>query len=102
MRKIKVFLDYQCYPIWVYNEKNELMYNDLPDELKNEAEIQELLKYIQITYDNLFIDTEVEFKYKGFDDEVRKIEFLRKTSKVMQLIESRLGDIYKIENKIDI
>jgi len=78
------------------------MCNDLPDELKNEAEIQELLQDIQVTYDSLFIDTEVEFKYKGFDDEVGKNEFLRKISKVMQLIESKIGNIYKIENRINI
>lgn len=39
MRKIRVLLDYGAYPIWVFNEKGELVYTDLPDELRNETDI---------------------------------------------------------------
>lgn len=101
MRKIRVLLEYRCYPIWIYNEKGEIVLNDLPDELKNEIDIQNLLKDIQDTYDSLFIDNKVEFSYKGFNSEVEEKEFMRKVTKVVQLIESKVGNVYKIENNVD-
>lgn len=39
MNIIKIFLEYQCYPIWIYNEQGELVDNDLVEELKGEDEI---------------------------------------------------------------
>lgn len=35
MKKIKILLDYHCYPLWVYNEHGELIDNDIVDELRN-------------------------------------------------------------------
>ena len=100
MRKIRILLEYRCYPIWVYNEKGEIVLNDVPNELKNEIDIQNLLTDIQDKYDSLFIDNKVEFRYKGFDNEVEKKKFISKISKVVQLIESKVGNTYKIENSI--
>lgn len=37
MKKIRILLDYRCCPIWVFDEKGELMRNDLPDELRNDG-----------------------------------------------------------------
>jgi len=100
MRKIRILLEYRCYPIWVYNEKGEIVLNDVPNELKNEIDIQNLLTDIQDKYDSLFIDNKVEFRYKEFDNEVEKKKFISKISKVVQLIESKVGNTYKIENSI--
>jgi len=100
MKKLRILLDYRCYPIWVYNENGEIVLNNLPDELKAEIDLQNLLKDIQDTYDSLFIDNKIEFRYKGFDNEVEENEFLSKISKVVQLIESKVGNAYKIENSV--
>ncbi len=100
MRKIRILLEYRCYPIWVYNEKGEIVLNDVPNELKNEIDIQNLLKDIQDKYDSLFIDNKVEFRYKGFDNVVEEKKFISKISKVVQLIESKVGNTYKIENSV--
>lgn len=100
MKKIRIILEYRCYPVWVYNEKGEILLNDLPDELKNEIDIQNLLKDIQETYDSLFIDNKIEFRYKGFDNEVEEKEFIRKISKVVELIKLTVGNTYTIENSV--
>jgi hypothetical protein len=102
LKKIKILLDYRCYPIWVYNEKDELISNDLIDELKNEKEIEELLDEIQKTYDSLFIDDGKEFAYKGFEDKTRKKEFLNKVSKAFKLIKARTVDMYIMDNNVNI
>ena len=102
MKKIKMMMDYQCYPIWVYNERGELICNDLINELINEKEIEEMLNDIQNSYDNLFINNKIQFEYKGFYDEISKNEFLGKVSRVIQLIELKLGDEYVVENKVNV
>lgn len=95
-------MDYQCYPMWVYNEQGELVCNDLISELKNVTEIEELLNDIQTSYDNLFIDNEVQFEYKGFEDAEAKGDFLSKVSSVIQLIKLKTGDKYIVENKVTV
>jgi hypothetical protein len=102
MKKIKIFLDYQCYPIWVYDDNGELINNDLPDEIINEAEIGEKLEDIQNSYNHLFEDNDSCFEYKGFINEKDKREFLSKIERVMELLTSKLGDIYILENKVSI
>lgn len=101
MRKIRILLEYHCYPIWLYNEKGEIVLNNLPDEFKSEIDIQNILKDIQDTYDSLFIDNKVEFRYKGFDSIEEEDAFRGKLAKMIQLIEERMGNLYKIENSID-
>lgn len=94
--------DYQCYPIWIYDEKGYLICNDLPAELKNEKEIGDILNHIQTVYDSLFVDDEIQFRYQGFAEETTKREFEKNVLKVLGLIESKVGKLYKIENRIGI
>jgi len=102
VKKIRVFLDYKCYPLWVYNEKGELISNDIVEELLNETEIKDLLKDIQNTYNSLFIDNEVLFEYKGFNNKEERRTFLDKVEHLMQMIRSKVGDSYIIENEVNI
>lgn len=100
MKKIKILLDYKCYPMWLYNEQGELTSNDLIDELKNEKEIEKLLKEIQKTYNSLFIDDGIQFEYKGFEDKAREDVFLNKIYTAIKLIKAKVYDKYIIENNV--
>jgi hypothetical protein len=102
MKNIRMMMDYQCYPIWIYDERGDLICNDLPAELKNENEIGDILDHIQTVYDSLFVDDESQFGYQGFADETAKREFEKNVLKVLGLMESKVGKLYKIENRIDI
>lgn len=99
-KRIKLMLEYGCYPMWVYSETGEFLCNDLIDALKGAAEIEVLLEEIQTAYDALFIDDAVEFAYKGFETVEAKAAFLRNVSRLMQLLEETLGDAYAVENKM--
>jgi len=98
MNKIKILLEYKCYPMWIYSEKNEFIDNDLVEELKNDTQIDDLLMNIQEVYDKLFEDNEISFGYKGFKDEEEKKNFMLKIENAINLIKSRVGEIYTIEN----
>ena len=64
--KLMVHLEYGCFPIWIYDEENELIENALPEDLKDHSELNNLCTEIQTLYNNLYIDKEDEFSYRGF------------------------------------
>ena len=102
MKRIKIFLDYKCYPMWIYNERNELICNGIAEELTDDKEIKTILKEIQKNYEELFEDNEITFEYKGFNNEEDKKYFLKRTNQVIEMINLKLGKNYIIENAVKI
>jgi hypothetical protein len=102
MNIIKIFLEYQCYPMWIYNEQGELVDNDLAEELKGESEIDNMLLEIQNIYDNLFEDNTFNFEFKGFLNNNEERVFFEKLEDAITLIKEKLGHEYLIENKVEI
>lgn len=100
MKKIKLFLSYNCYPMWIYEESGELLKNDIADELDDQLYIKEQLDLIQLTYNNLFINNETDFKYNGYSDLLEKKDFQKRVDNIVELIHLKLGQNYIIENKI--
>ncbi|MBF2463298.1 hypothetical protein [Listeria welshimeri] len=100
MSEVRLFLDYKCYPVWVYDEAGFLEENDLPDELKKEKDLDEKLTHLQDKYNNLFTDTEIEFRYNGFNDENEKEKFLREFTEIQKELEKKLKNKYKVVSKI--
>jgi hypothetical protein len=76
LKKIRLLLDYKCYPMWIYDENDELVDDDIVKELKSESEINEMLMAIQRIYDSLFIDDSKIFEYKGFVNSAERAEFI--------------------------
>lgn len=99
---IKLSLEYQCYPIWIYDEDDVLIDNDLPDELVHDEELDELLMRIQKTYDGLYNDTKDNFEYVGFVSEKDKEFFEKDLSQAVDILEAILTEKYIFENKVDI
>ncbi|CAK19921.1 hypothetical protein HB790_08965 [Listeria welshimeri] len=100
MSEVRLFLDYKCYPVWVYDEAGFLEENDLPDELKKDKDLDEKLTHLQDKYNNLFTDTEIEFRYNGFNDENEKEKFLREFTEIQKELEKKLKNKYKVVSKI--
>lgn len=100
MKKIKLYLEYQCYPMWIYDEDGELVDNNIASELMNEPLIFKSLDEIQETYDNLFEDNEVKFEFKGFAHEQDREHFLCLVSETFNSIKSKLNNNYSVENNI--
>lgn len=103
MQKIKIYLEYRCFPIWIYDDDHdELKNNDLPMELLGDKEVDDAFVNIQNIYDSLFLDSLTEFKYIGFKSESDRREFLKLLEQAINLIKAKLGDTYIIEKEIDI
>ncbi len=99
MNTLKYSLEYHCYPIWNYNEDNELVDNDLPDELREDTELDSLLLKIQEIFDSLFTDTPTEFSANGFKTEVEWRNFIYLLHSSVELLQTRYGTKYNIECK---
>ncbi len=99
MKKLKLSLEYQCYPIWSYDEEGSLIDNDLPKELRNDEELNTLLLEIQETFDNLYTNTSTEFSSNEFSSEDEENAFRLKVDKALDLMLKRYGSVYSIESK---
>ncbi len=102
MNKIKIFFEYQCFPMWVYNENGELVDNDLVAELKNDIEIDNMFVEIQNIYDGLYEDDAINFEFKGFTNELEKRVFIQTVENLVSLVREKVGHKYLIENKLNI
>ena len=102
MKKIKIILEYKCYPMWIYNEDNEFIDNDLVDELKDDSELDSILMNIQDTYDKLYEDDGLSFKYEGFKGENEKKKFILEVQSAIDLIKLKVSDKYAIENCVEL
>ncbi len=101
MNTLKYSLEYKCYPIWNYDETGELIDNDLPDELRDDKELDTLLLEIQDIFDHLFTDTPKEFSYHGFHTEQERQRFLSLLFSSVKILKERYKDQYRIECKYD-
>ena len=100
MKKIKLFNDYGAYPIWIYDENNILIINDLPNELSNNNKAIELRDFLTNEYEKLFINNSYEFSFIGFKTTESKNEFINCANKFYELLKKEVGHKYLIENNL--
>lgn len=82
--------------MWVYDENNELIENDLPDIIKNNSQIRSLCTEIQNINDSLYINNDTEFTYRGFNSEDDRKAFSEKLSQLKKLLRENAGEEYEI------
>ena len=42
VKKIRIMLDYKCYPVWLYDENGDIIDTLLPEELRDYVMLHEL------------------------------------------------------------
>jgi hypothetical protein len=100
MNKIRIYFDYRCFPVWIYNDKGELIDNDLPKEVRNDKQVDDAFVEIQNIYDSLFINNSNEFKYIGFNSATDRDEYLKMVDEAVNLLKTKLGNLYVVEKMI--
>ena len=101
MKKIRLLLEYGCFPVWIYGEDGVMIDNDLPEELSSDKELEHLCNKIQKEYDGLFINSEVEFEYKGFSSLADEKGFNKETELLEKVLRERCDGLYIIQNDIN-
>lgn len=102
MNKIKLYLDFRAFPIWVYDENGAFLDNDSPEILLKNKALDNKLVQLQDTYDNLFINTDKEFKYVGFKNQSEKNSFQKDIQNISNEIQKIVQGEYEFEDAIDL
>ena len=101
MKVIKIKFEYGCFPVWIYNENDELVENDLPPNLIGDIDIDPQFVRIQEIYDSLYLDDGKEFEYIGFKENEERKSFFRELILVINLLKDKVNDEYIIENNME-
>ncbi len=99
--KLRLMLDYHCYPVWLYDEKDHLVDTLLPEELRDDVELDALFDSLQARYDVLFIDTEKEFSFAGFNSEEEKQAFLNDWNHAVKKLRDKCNGRYTIVDDVE-
>lgn len=100
LKKIRVMLDYHCYPVWLYDEDGDIIDTLLPEELRDDKELDEKFDDLQSRYDALFIDTVHEFTFVGFTSEEQKQDFLADWDRAVSELKKKVNAKYPIVDDI--
>ena len=101
-KEIRLLLDYQCYPIWIYDENGKFIDNDLIDEIEEDNNVITMLEKLQDRFDSLYVNNKNEFKYVGFSSSEDKKKFENEINQVYSKLCDLLSEKYIINNMINI
>lgn len=101
-KEIRLMFDYQCYPIWIYDEKGDFIDNDLIEEIEKDNNIVMKLEELQDTFDSLYLNNKEEFKYIGFDSDDEKKKFEESVYQIYNKLCNLLNEKYIVKNMVDI
>jgi hypothetical protein len=102
MKRVEFKLEYQCFPLWIYDENGILIKNDLVDEIADHLDLEQSLITLQQEFDRLFLDDGIEFRYQGFKNDEEKNQFLSKANILSSVIKDYLSDKYEYVDLIGI
>jgi hypothetical protein len=100
IKKIRVMLDYGCYPVWLYDEKDNLIDTLLPEELRSNKELDSKFDDLQSRYEALFVNNEKEFSFKGFSSEHEKEKFFIDWQNAVNELISSVNGKYPVIDEI--
>ena len=101
VKKLRLLLEYGCYPVWLYDEEGFVEDTLLPEELRNDRELDAKFDDLQARYEALFINDEHVFDYIGFKTEAEKAEFLADLQDAVRELTEKAEGKYEIVDDID-
>ena len=96
IKKIRLNLEYGCYPVWLYNENNELIDTLLPYEIRDNNELDLAFDNLQKRYESLFVNNSKEFYYKGFLSKADEEQFLKDWNLAVKMLADAVNDKYEL------
>ncbi len=96
MKKLQLFLEYGCYPIWSYDENGILIWDDFPKDDQPGKRLEELKEIISDEFDSTFINDGHEFSPKGFDSKESAKQFIAHLDEFRTLVKERYSKDYEI------
>ena len=98
--KLRLLLDYRCYPVWLYDEGDNIVDTLLPEEMRSDTELDGKFDRIQAKYDSLFKNDGIEFSYIGFSSDEDKKAFIAEWEDAMSDLRVKSGNKYIIVDDV--
>lgn len=96
MKKVTVKFEYQCFPLWIY-ENDCFVDNIFPEILDDNEELEKIFDELQEMFDSLYIDNDIEFSYIGFNDESQKENFVKSVCDAVDKLKVKLKNDYVVD-----
>jgi hypothetical protein len=96
IKKIRLILEYHCYPVWLYDENDDVIDTLLPDELRSDFELDAKFDDLQERYDALFIDNSHEFSYVGFKNDDERNKYMEDWKTAINELKTKINGKYSI------
>lgn len=100
VKRIRLLLDYGCYPVWLYDENNDVIDTLLPEELRSDVELDRKFDDLQARYEALFNNDAHEFSYIGFKTDADREIFFRDWELAAAELKERLQGKYPISDDV--
>lgn len=101
IKRIRVMLDYGYYPVWLYDEDDDIIDTLLPEELRG-TDLDATYDDLQARYEALFVNNEKEFTYKGFSSPEEKAKYLSDWQTAYDELEAIVNGKYALTNEIQL
>lgn len=101
IKTLRIMLEYHCYPVWLYDEEGMVVDTLLPEELRDDVELDSRFDDLQARYDALFVDNACEFDYIGFKNEEDKRVFLKDWECAVSELRRKTQGRYEIIDEIE-
>ena len=101
MKRLKLKLEYQCFPVWEYDQYDRLVRNDLPEDWTKEGDLEQKCIILQEEFDNLYTDNGVIFEYVGFQTVEVKEKFIDALNELEDILKEKAKEAYEILNDVD-
>lgn len=100
IKKIRLLLEYNTYPVWLYDEYGDIVDNDNPPELKDDDELTDAFMKVSDLYDTFFVDNAQEFRYIGCSDPLVLQQLEKAVSFAISLLDRKIDGRYALANDI--
>ena len=100
--KIRLLLEYNTYPIWLYDEDGDIIDNDNPPEWDDDQQLTDAFMAVSDFYDTFFIDTKHEFRFVGSADIADEVKLKSLVDCALEILYAKNNGKYIIQNDIRI
>ena len=100
VKTLRIMLEYRCYPVWLYDEEGNIIDTLLPEELRDDSELDSKFDDLQARYDALFVDNVREFDFIGFKSEADKSAFFEDWQNAITELREKTQGRYLIVDEI--
>ncbi len=100
IKKIRLLLEYNTYPLWLYDEDDEIIDNDNPPEWNDDQQLTDAFMAVSDLYDTFFTDSDHEFRYIGCPDEATRSKLTSLITDAIKMLTRKNNGKYIIQNDI--